>query len=138
MPDTHRLTTVNAKCLAGREALVEELEHPGWCDQKHCTATVPRPEYRAGETGYHRSVPITVEDVPNVGDVVFDPELNPLVAHLSRPAPPWDPVTFLNLGTVADPEHLSLPTAHARAALRQLEALLALAAADEQAGGADS
>jgi len=116
---------------------VDELEHPGWCDQAHCTATAPRPGYRAGETGYHRSVPVRIEHVPNAGDVVFDAELNPLVAHLSRPAPPWDPVTFLNLGTVADPDLLSLPAARAAAALRQLAALLALAP-DELAGGADS
>jgi hypothetical protein len=118
--------------------VVEELEHPSWCDQAHCTATASRPEYRAGETGYHRSVPIRVEHVPNVGDVVFDPELNPLLAHLSRPAPPWGPVTFLNLGTAADPELLTLPTAQARAVLRQLEAFVSLAAADDPAGGADS
>jgi hypothetical protein len=116
---------------------VEDLEHPSWCDQAHCTATAPRPGYRAGETGHHRSVPVRIDHVPNAGDVVFDSELNPLVAHLSRPAPPWDPVAFLNLGTVADPELLSLPAARARAALRQLEALLALAH-DEPADGTDS
>jgi hypothetical protein len=74
--------------------------------------------------------------VPNAGDVVFDAELNPLVAHLSRPAPPWDPVTFLNLGTVADPELVSLPAAPARAAVRRLDALLALAL-DAPADGVD-
>jgi hypothetical protein len=116
---------------------VEELEHrqlvrPGALHRDGAEAA-----YRAGENGYHRSVPIRVEHVPNAGDVVFDPELNPLVAHLSRPAPPWDPVTFLNLGTVADPELVSLPAAQARAALRQLEAFLALAPG-ERADGADS
>lgn len=109
---------------------MEDLEHPDWCDPAHCTATVPRPEYRAGETGYHRSAPITLEHVPNVADIVFDPELNPLIAHLTRAAPPWDPVTFLNLGTLADPQLLSLSTSHARAVLRQLGGLLSLATAD--------
>ena len=103
-----------------------ELEHPGWCDPAHCTATVPRPEYRAGETGFHRSAPVPIDGVPNVGDVVFDTDLNPLMAHLARPAPPWEPVTFLNVGTVADPQVLSLPATAARAALRQLGALVAL------------
>ncbi len=100
-----------------------ELEHPSWCDLAHCTATRPRPEYRAGETGYHRSAPVTVEQIPNVGDVVFDPELNPLLAHLAQPAPPWEPVTLLNIGTVVEPHLLSLPITRARAALRQLVAL---------------
>lgn len=109
---------------------MEALRHPSWCDPAHCTATLPRPEYRAGETGHHRSTPVTVEHVPSLGDVVFDSELNPLVAHLSQPAPPWDPVTYLNVGTVADPDALSLPTARAWAVLRQLGALLELAAAD--------
>lgn len=117
---------------------MEELEHPPWCDQSHCTATVPRPEYRAGETGYHRSAPITVEDVPTVGEVIFDPELNPLVAHLSQPAPPWEPVTLLNIGTVADPKVLSLPTEQARAALHQLGSLIALAVTRQPPAGASS
>ena len=102
-----------------------ELEHPSWCDRAHCTATVPRPEYRAGETGYHRSAPVTLDRVPNVGDVVLDPDLNPLVAHLAQPAPPWDPVTVLNLGTVADPQLVSIPADRARDTLRQLDALVA-------------
>jgi hypothetical protein len=106
---------------------VAELEHPSWCNRAHCTATGPRPEYRAGETGYHRSAPITVEHVPNVGDVVFDPDLNPLVAHLAQPAPPWDPVTLLNVGTVAEPDLLSLTAARARVALQQLGTLISLA-----------
>ncbi|GIJ45370.1 hypothetical protein Val02_22560 [Virgisporangium aliadipatigenens] len=107
-----------------------ELEHPGWCDRAHCTATRPRPEYRAGETGHHRSAPVQVDGVPCLGDVVFDPDLNPLVAHLSQPAPPWDPVTFLNVGTTAEPDLLSLPAAGAREALRRLGALVEVAAAD--------
>ena len=114
-----------------------ELEHPSWCDLTHCTATRPRPEYRAGETGYHRSAPVTVEHVPNLGDVVFDPELNPLVAHLAQPAPPWDPVTLLNIGTVAEPHLLSLAAPRALAALQQLGALVALDAADEPPARAD-
>jgi hypothetical protein len=114
-----------------------EIEHPSWCDQAHCTATTPRATYRAGETGYHRSAPVPVDQVPNAGDVVLDPELNPLVAHLSQPAPPWDPVPFLNVGTAADPEFLSLPTAQAQAALRQLDALLALAGTDQPPTGAN-
>jgi hypothetical protein len=116
---------------------VADLEHPSWCDLTHCTATRPRPEYRAGETGYHRSAPVTVEHIPNVGDVVFDPELNPLVAHLAQPAPPWDPVTLLNIGTVAEPHLLSLTATRARAALQQLGALIALAVADEPPARAD-
>jgi hypothetical protein len=109
---------------------VAELEHPGWCDRTHCTATEPRPEYRAGETGYHRSAPVTVAHIPHLGDVVFDPDLNPLVAHLSQPAPPWEPETLLNVGTTADPQFLSVTAARAGAALRQLGALVELAAAD--------
>jgi hypothetical protein len=81
---------------------------------------------------------VAVEHVPHLGDVVFDPELNPLVAHLAQPAPPWEPVTFLNVGTVADPELLSLSSAQARAALHQLGALLGSAAADQPPAGADS
>jgi hypothetical protein len=104
---------------------VAELEHPGWCDRAHCTATRPRPEYRAGETGHHRCAPVAVDQVPSLGEMVFDPELNPLVAHLSQPAPPWEPVTFLNVGTVAEPDLLSLPVARARAVLEQLGALVA-------------
>ena len=115
---------------------MEELKHPRWCDQAHCTATTPRPEYRAGETGYHRSAPVPVDHVPNVGDVVLDPDINPLVAYLSQPAPPWDPVTFLNVGTAADPEFLSLPTTQAQAALRQLGTLIALAVTDQPPAGA--
>ncbi|MBT8228328.1 MAG: hypothetical protein HKP61_04485 [Dactylosporangium sp.] len=114
---------------------MEELEHPRWCDRAHCTATGPRPGYRAGETGYHRSAPVAVEDVPGLADVIFDRELNPLVAHLSQPAPPWDPVTLLNVGTAADPACLSLPTARALAALHTLGALLASAAADQPPEG---
>jgi hypothetical protein len=113
-----------------RRTTVEDVEHPGWCDLAHCTATVPKPGYRAGETGYHRSAPITLEHVPHVADMVFDPELNPLIAHLTRACPPWDPATFLNLGTLAEPQLLSLPTTHAREVLHQLGGLLALAAAD--------
>ena len=109
---------------------MEDLEHPGWCDPAHCTATVLKPGYRAGETGYHRSAPIKLEHVPNVADLVFDPELNPLIAHLTRAGPPWDPVTFLNLGTLAEPQLLSLSTTDTRATLRLLGELLALAAAD--------
>jgi hypothetical protein len=101
------------------------LEHPGWCDRTHCTATTPRPEYRAGETGYHRSAPVTLDEVPNVGDVVFDPDLNPLVAHLAQPAPPWEPVTLLNLGTVDDPQLLSLAVPRARGVLDRLVTLVA-------------
>lgn len=104
-----------------------ELEHPGWCDRTHCTATTPRPEYRAGETGYHRSAPVILDHIPNVGEVVFDPELNPLVAHLAQPAPPWDPVTTLNIGTVLDPQIVSITAERARGTLRQLDALVALA-----------
>jgi hypothetical protein len=116
---------------------VETLEHPRWCDRSHCTATVPRPEYRAGETGFHRSAPITVGDIPNVGDIVLDPDLNPLVAFLAQPAPPWEPVTYLKVGTMAEPEFLSLTAAQARAAMRQLDALVTLAAADEPQPRAD-
>jgi hypothetical protein len=116
---------------------VAELEHPSWCDPAHCTATRPRPEYRAGETGYHRSAPVTVKHIPNLGDVVFDPDLNPLVAHLAQPAPPWDPATLLNIGTVAEPRLLSLTATRAWAALQQLGALVALAAADEPPAHAD-
>lgn len=114
-----------------------DLEHPGWCDRTHCTATRPRPEYRAGETGYHRSAPVAVDHVPNLGDRVFDPDLNPLLAHLAQPAPPWDPVTLLNIGTVAEPNLLSLTVTRARATLHQLDALLALAAAEEPPARAD-
>jgi hypothetical protein len=116
---------------------VAELEHPSWCDQAHCTATTPRPEYRAGETGYHRSAPVMVEHIPSVGDVVFDPVLNPVLAHLAQPAPPWDPVTFVNIGTVAEPRLLSLSATRARAALQQLGGLVAMAAADEPPARAD-
>lgn len=116
---------------------MEDLEHPSWCDRAHCTATVPRPEYRAGETGYHRSAPRTVEHVPNLGEIVIDAEFNPLLAFLEQPAPPWDPVTFLNVGTVADPEFVKLTTAQARAALHQLGALIALAASDDPPARAD-
>jgi hypothetical protein len=116
---------------------VTELEHPGWCDRAHCTAVRPRPEYRAGETGYHRSAPVTVDDISHLGEVVFDPDLNPLVAHLSQPAPPWDPVTLLNVGTVTDPQILSLTAGRARAALHQLGALVALADADERPARTD-
>lgn len=110
---------------------MDELEHPTWCHRSHCTAVQPRPEYRAGETGHHRSAPIAVT-VPHVGEMVFDSELNPLQAHLSQPAPPWDPVTLLNLGTNADPEFVSLPVAQARTVLRQLDALLAMADPDHE------
>ncbi|GIJ70433.1 hypothetical protein [Virgisporangium ochraceum] len=102
-----------------------ELEHPSWCDPAHCTATTPRPEYRAGETGYHRSAPVTLDHIPNVGDAVFDPDLNPLVAHLAQPAPPWDPVTTVNIGTALDPQVVSLAAGRARTTLRQLDALVA-------------
>jgi hypothetical protein len=115
----------------GMEGPVAELEHPSWCDRTHCTATKPRPEYRAGETGFHRSAPVAVEHIPNVGDLIFDAVLNPLLAHLSQPAPPWDPETFLNVGTLAEPQLLSVSTTRARAALRQFGALIASAAADE-------
>jgi hypothetical protein len=80
---------------------------------------------------------VTVEHIPNVGDVVFDPELSPLVAHLAQAAPPWDPVTHLNIGTVAEPQLLSLTAIRARAALHQLGALVALAAGDEPPARAD-
>jgi hypothetical protein len=116
---------------------VAELEHPSWCDRTHCTATKPRPEYRAGETGFHRSAPVTVEHIPNVGNVIFDPDLNPLLAHLSQPAPPWDPETFINVGTVAEPDLLSLTTTRASIALQQLGALVASATADEPPARAD-
>ncbi len=109
---------------------MEDVEHPGWCDLAHCTATVPKPGYRAGETGYHRSAPIKLEHVPSVAEIVFDAELNPLIAHLSRACPPWEPVTFLNLGTLAEPQLVSLSTAHTRATMGQLGELLALAGAD--------
>jgi hypothetical protein len=117
--------------------VVQELEHPDWCDRAHCTASQPRPGYRAGETGYHRSAPVTLDQVPSVAEVVFDAELNPLVAHLSQPAPPWDPVTYLNVGTAADPEFLSLPTTRARGTLRELATLVALATTDQPATGGD-
>ena len=107
-----------------------ELEHPTWCDRTHCTATLPRPEYRRGETGYHRSAPVTVDGIPNVGDVVFDPDLHPLIAHLAQPAPPWEPVTQLNIGTALEPNLVSLTAAQARDALQLLGALVALAADD--------
>lgn len=112
-----------------------KLEHPRWCDPAHCTATVARPEYRAGETGFHRSAPVTIEQVPSAGDVVFDRELNPLVVHLSQPAPPWDPVTLLNIGTMVDPDFLSLPAASARAVLLRLGALVELAVDDRPPAG---
>ena len=108
-----------------------ELEHPRWCDPAHCTATTPKTGYRTGETGHHRSAPVTVEHVPSLGEVVFDAELHPLVAHLSQPAPPWDPVTYLHVGTMAEPAFLSLPAVQARAALHQFGALVALAAPDQ-------
>jgi hypothetical protein len=79
----------------------------------------------------HTAPPVTVKHIPNLGDVVFDSDLNPLIAHLAQPAPPWDPATLLNIGTVAEPHLLSLTTTQATAALQQLGALVALAAADE-------
>jgi hypothetical protein len=106
---------------------VDELEHPAWCDQVHCTATVAKPGYRAGETGYHRSAPVTLAEVPNVGDMVFDTQLNPLMAHLTRA--PWEPVTYVNLGPADDPQIVSLPAERARPVLQLLSALLT--AADE-------
>lgn len=115
---------------------MDELEHPSWCHRSHCTAVKPRPEYRAGETGYHRSAPVTVA-VPSVGDMVTDAELNPVMAHLSQPAPPWDPVTMLNLGTCTDPEFVSLPVTQARTVLCQLDALLALGETATDAGPTD-
>jgi hypothetical protein len=105
---------------------VEEIEHPVWCDSVHCTATVPKPHYRAGETGYHRSAPVTLEYMPNAGMLVFDPELNPVSAHLERAAPPWDTGTFLNIGTADDPGAVSLPVGQAQSVLRQLLALTAI------------
>jgi hypothetical protein len=106
---------------------VSELEHPGWCDITHCTATDQKPEYRAGETGYHRSAPVTLARMPIVGFTVFDAELNPVTVHLTEAAPPWDTGPVLNLGTADDPAAVSLPVAHARAVLDQLADLVAAA-----------
>ena len=102
-----------------------ELQHPPWCDLSHCTATAPKPRYRAGETGYHRSAPVTLERVPNVGFTVFDAELNPLTAHLAEAAPPWDTGAFLNIGTPEDPSAVTLPVGDAEAVLSQLAGLVA-------------
>jgi hypothetical protein len=102
---------------------VEELEHPAWCDPVHCTATVQKPRFRAGETGYHRSMSMTLEHMPNVGTLIFDPELNPVTAHLEQAAPPWDTGTFLSIGTLEEPGAVSLPLDQAQAVLRQLLAL---------------
>jgi hypothetical protein len=106
---------------------VSELKHPGWCDLAHCTATVQKANYRAGETGYHRSAPVTLAHMPNVGFTVFDSELNPVTAHLAQAAPPWDTGALLNLGTADDPTAVSLPIAHAQAVLGQLGGLVAAA-----------
>jgi hypothetical protein len=108
---------------------VEELEHPSWCDPIHCTATPQKPHYRAGETGFHRSTPVVLQGIPNVGDVVFDAEINPVTAHLAQAGPPWEPVPHLNLGTVDDPQLLSLTADAAEAILRELGRLVALASA---------
>jgi hypothetical protein len=105
----------------------EDLTHPGWCDPVHCTATVQKPEYRAGETGFHRSAPVALAHLPSVGLLVFDSEINPLMAHLSQAAPPWDTGALLNVGTADDPGAVTMPASQAHTVLDQLGQLAALA-----------
>ena len=106
---------------------MDELEHPHWCDPVHCTATTPKPHYRAGETGYHRSAPVVLQHVPDIGYIVLDPEINPLTAHLAQPPAPWEIGPLLHLGTVEDPQAVSMPVDRAAVVLRQLSELLAAA-----------
>jgi GDP-L-fucose synthase len=40
--------------------------------------------------------------MPTAGYVIFDHEINPLLAHLSEPAAPWDTGPLLNIGTGTD------------------------------------
>ena len=104
---------------------MDELEHPSWCDSVHCTATTPKPNYRAGETGYHRSAPIVLQHVPDVGYIVLDPEINPLTAHLSQPPAPWEIGPLLHIGTLEEPQLVTMQADRAHVVLRQLSELLA-------------